>query len=851
MADPEGQIEEFDETPDEITDTDDGGAIVQLDEGQDAQVADETEFYSNIADELDQNDLESLASHLLDKIRYDKDSRKKRDEQYAEGLRRTGLGDDSPGGAKFQGASKVTHPLLTEACIDFSSRAIRELFPADGPVRDYIPGTSTKARVEKAKRKTTYMNWQCKMQMPEFRSELEQLLTQNSLAGVGYLRMVYDGRKRRPVPNFVPVDDVYLPFAASSFYTAERATYVEHITQQEYEYRVREGIYRDVDLIAPSMPPEISKAEKANQKIEGKTQTAYNEDGLRDMYEVMVTAEFEDKYGFAPYRLTIDPDTKKVAAVIRNWEQEDETLEPMYWMSEWPFIPWRGAYPIGFTQIIGQLSAAATGALRALLDTAHINNMPTLLKLKGTNFSGQSLELNVTQITEVEGAIATDDIRKLMMPLPFNQPSPVLFSLLGFLVDAGTGVVKTTFDNLADNANKDLPVGTTMALIEQGMKVYSAIHARLHESMARTLAILHRINRMYLTDDEVLEDTGELIVKRSDFQGPLDVVPVSDPEIFSDVQRFAQMQVIAQRAAMSPLYDPRKVELMILEQTRIPDPESLLLPAPHAQEMNAVNENLAMTLGRPVAAFPDQDHLAHIQVLLDYMQSPVLGSSPVMAPTYLPAALQHLKEHAALWYVNHIYQTVSGAMGAQLGDVMQFKDPQTRTQLDQTLAAASTKVIQQAGQAMQQVPPIIQQAMQLLQQLTPPPQDPSAQTDMAKVQSQERVAGQKIQASLQGSRERMQNDAQIAQFKSRADIEREQARQAAEDARQDKRDQNQMAREGLTQEGENLRTQAETQSRERINTADNQTALSIAEADTLSGHHVRVETGTGLNPGPR
>lgn len=849
MAEKTGEVLNIEEPESDVTDTDDGGAIIRLDD-QRAQVDDEKEFYRNLADELQTPELQMLVQHLLDKVEYDKESRKKRDEQYAEGLKRTGLGDDAPGGAKFQGASRVTHPLLTEACIDFSSRAIRELFPADGPVRDYIPGTPTQARVDKAKRKTRYMNWQCKVQMPEFRSELEQLFTQNSLAGVGYLRVVYDGRKKRPVPSFVPVDDVYLPFAASSFYTAERITYVEYITQQEFEYRVREGIYRNVDNAPPAMEPDTTKAEKANQKIEGKVQSAYNEDGLRAMYEVMVTAELEADYGFAPYRITLDPNTKNVVAVIRNWEQDDKNLQPMFWMSEWPFVPWRGAYPIGFTQMIGPLSAAATGALRALLDTAHINNLPTLLKLKGTNFSGQSLELNVTQITEVEGAIATDDIRKLMMPLPFNQPSPVLFSLLGFLVDAGTGVVKTTFENLAENANKDLPVGTTMALIEQGMKVFSAIHARLHEAMARTLDILHRINRMYLTDEEVLEETGELIVKRTDFQGPLDVIPVSDPEIFSDVQRFAQMQVVAQRAAMSPLYDQRKVELMILEQTRIPDPESLLLPSPKPEQMNQVNENLAMTLGRPVAAFPDQDHLAHIQVLLDYMQSPVLGSSLVIAPTFMPAALQHLKEHLTLWYVSHVYEFVSGAMGAELGDAMKHRDPQTRAELDRTLAAASSQAIQQAGRTFGAVPPIIQKAMQLLEQIQPQPPDPKVQADMAKIASQEKIAQQKIQASMQGSQQRTQAEAQIAQFRSRSDMEREQMRQTAENERLRQREQGQMARTGVQQQAENARKAQELQTRERINTQDNQTALTIAEAETLSQEHVDVETGTGINPNP-
>jgi hypothetical protein len=845
----DGEVVELEEDRPDVEDTDDGGAIVKVEE-QDAQVDDEKEFYRNISEEIESSALNALAVQLVEKIRYDKESREKRDKQYEEGLRRTGLGDDAPGGASFQGASRVVHPMLTEACVDFSSRAIRELFPPEGPVKSYIPGTTTKARAEKAKRKTKYMNWQCTQQMPEFRTELEQLLTQNPLAGVAYIRMVPDGRRRRPVPSFVPVDDVYLPYAASSFYTAERITYVEHITQQEYDYRVREGIYRNIDITPPSDTPELTKAAKANEKIEGKDAPSYNEDGLRQMCEVCVSAELEDEYGFAPYRISLDPDRSKIAAVVRNWEQDDDTLEAMFWMAEFPFVPWRGAYPIGLSHMIGSLSGAATGALRALLDSAHINNLPTLLKLKGTNFSGQSLELNVTQVTEVEGAIATDDIRKLMMPVPFNPPSATLFQLLGFLVDAGKGVVQTTFEKISDQSSQNMPVGTTLALIEQGMKVFSAIHARLHNAMARTLQILHRINRMYLTDEEVRDETGELLVKRSDFEGPLDVVPVSDPQIFSDIQRFTQMQVVSDRAKQNPLYDQRAVELMILSQSRIPDAERLLVPAPKPEELNAVNENLALTLQRPVAAFPDQDHLAHLQVHLDYLSSPVLGQLPVIAPTFIPGVLGHIKEHVALWYVSYVYEMVSGEMKQDLGEVMKIRDKDTRAELDRTLAAASHAAIEAAKSALSSLPAVIQRAQAILQQLTPPPQDPLAQTEMAKIQSQSQTAREKLQAHSQEIAQSLASTAQEADKKRQFEMLKEQQRLQA-NAQHDQLTQKLITmREADAEQNENIRTAAELEARERMNTADNITALTIAEAETITDTKTALETGTGINPTP-
>jgi hypothetical protein len=833
----------------EPVDTDDGGAIVTMAQGR--EVEEEEEFYRNIADDLDQNELDALCVELLQKIDYDKESRKKRDKQYEEGLKRTGLGDDAPGGAGFQGASKVVHPMLTEACVDFSSRAIRELFPAEGPARDYIPGEPTKARVLKAKRKTKYLNWQCKVQMQEFRSELEQLLTQTPLAGVGYMRIVYDAQKKRPVPSFVPVDDVYLPYAASSFYTAERTTYVEYITEYEYEKRIAEGMYRDIDVTPPGTPPEITKAEKANQKIEGKQEEVYNTDGLRTMYEVMAHAELEEDEDLVPYRISIDPNGKKITAVVRNWEQTDDTQQPMFWMSEWPFVPWRGAYPIGLTHMIGSLSGAATGSLRALLDAAHISNIPTLLKLKGTNFSGQSLELNVTQVTEIEGGIATDDVRKLLMPLPFNPPSATLFSLLGFLVDAGKGVIQTTFEKFSDNASANMPVGTTLAMIEQGMTVFSAIHARLHDAMARTLGILHRINRMYLTDDAVRDETGELMVKRSDFEGPLDVIPVSDPEIFSDIQRFAQMQVVAQRAQMNPLYDQRKVELMILQQTRIPEAENLLVPAPTAEPMNAVNENLAMTFGRPVAAFPDQDHLAHIQVLLDYMTSPVFGQLPIIAPSYLPAALQHLTEHVGLWYVNHVYESLSAELRQDLGNLMKFRDPETRKQLDATLAAASSETVAAAQKTFSSLPAVIQRAQQMLQAFGPSiPPDPKAAATIAAKQMDQQTAREKIQARTNEVQLTLAADAQRDAQRSQGDAQRDAMKQQQEDRRTQMIQQQLTMREASQQENETERQDSEMAARERMNTADNVTALTIAEAETLADNKAAVETGTGLNPNP-
>jgi hypothetical protein len=824
-----GEMFELPDEVSEIEDTEDGGAIVRFEE--ESEESAELEFYANLAETLPEGEMDDLAQSLLGLVSKDKEARKKRDEQYEEGIRRTGLGDDAPGGAQFQGASRVVHPMLTEVCVDFSARAIKELFPAAGPVKDYIVGDPTADKVTKAARKSQYMNWQLTQQMPEFRAELEQLLTQVPLGGAQYLKLSWDSGKRRPVPLFIGIDDIYLPYAATNFYSAERKTHVQYVTEIEYRQRIRSGMYRDVDLAPTTMEPDISKSEKANNKIEGRDDSAYDVDGLRTIFEIYVISDIEDKYGLAPYIVSLDKTTGKVLSIYRNWREEDDTLEEMQWIIEFPFVPWRGAYPIGIPQMIGGLSAAATGALRALLDSAHIANFPGMLKLKGGREGGQSERIDPTEVKEIEGGAFSDDIRKIAMPLPFNQPSETLFRLLGFLIESGKGVVRTTMENITDS-NANVPVGTQLSRIEQGMMVFSAIHARLHDAMGRTLKVLHRLNAMYLEDEEVKEELGELIVRRSDFEGPMDIVPVSDPNIFSEAQRYAQVQALAQRAiALPQIYDLRKVEERILDQLKIPNAKDLLVPAPKPKEMNAVNENIAATLGRPLSAFPEQDHLAHIQVHLDYLTSPVLGGGVLMSGTYIPVILNHLKEHIALWYANHVFEVASSAMGRDISEVQREKsNPELKRSFDQMLAAASQRVVPDAAKAFSAIPQIVQQAMQVMQQMQGMgPQDPKTAAQMAETQRKA--------AADQGLLQIKQAELQLETQKSQAGTQEQAAKmqQAAQ-------------REVLKQDRLDQRQAAELQVKMVTNREDNQTAKEIAAAEVLTGEKVGVSTGTGINP---
>ena len=809
-----GEVVELEDETSDVEDTEDGGAIVRMENEKEAAL--QQEHFANIVEEVDASELKTAVSDLLEKIENDKEAREKRDKQYEEGLRRTGLGDDAPGGAQFTGANKVVHPMLVEACVDFSARFMKEIFPPTGPVKSKILGEQEKEKVDKARRKAEFMNWQCTEQMPEFRSELEQLSTQLPLGGGQYMKLMWNPQWKRPHSEFIAIDDIYLPFAATNFYSAERKTHVQYVTKMEFNRRVNSGMYRDVDVGMPE-DPEFSKSEQANQKIEGKKDVAYNEDGLRTIFEVYTHLDFGD--GVEPYIISIDKSSGKALALYRNWEPDDEQRRELDWIVEFPFVPWRGAYPIGLTHMIGGLSGAATGALRALLDSAHIQNIPTLLKLKGGP-NGQTLNLDPTTVAEIEGGALIDDIRKLVMPMPFNPPSAVLFQLLGFLVDAGKGVIQTSFEKLSE-ANPNMPVGTTMAMIEQGMVVFSSIHSRLHNSMARVFRILHRINSAYLTEEILAAYENGLEVAPEDFDSPLDVIPVSDPAIFSETQRFAQVQALMQRSAMMPgMYDQRKVEEMFLRAMKIPE-NDVLVPDPGRDDVDPVSENVAAAMGRPVYVLPKQDHIAHLKTHVAFLKSPLFGSNPAITPTYLYPIAIHLRDHLLNYYLVEAHEAVSKASGQQL--IQEEGEAQAAVILQ-----VQQFIEQQLGGFAQELAQITQAAEQFKPQ---PPMPPDSSLQVAQISAQVQ------QVALQ---QRAQETQQKLQLQQQTEA------QKLADRQQDR--QTDMQQEELRQMSENERTAAEIASRERMNTSDNDTAMRLAAAEITSGEKFSVSTGTGINP---
>jgi hypothetical protein len=353
------------------------------------------------------------------------------------------------------------------------------------------------------------------------------------------------------------------------------------------------------------------------------------------------------------------------------------------------------------------------------LDSAHINNAATLLKLKGGKVSGQSQEVEVTQVVEIEGAPGVDDVRKLAMPMPFNPPSPVLFELLGWLTNAAKGVVTTAEEKIAD-VNSNTPVGTTQALIEQGAAVFSAIHARLHESQGRVLKVLGRIDRWYLDDMRRGEVVEDLDITREDFARSTDVIPVSDPHIFSETQRMAQTQAVMSIMEKNPdLFNRKAVIQRFLKQIKVPGINEIMLDSPPKVKMDAASENVGMAIGQSATAYEEQDHLGHIQTHLDFAKSPLFGGSPTIAPVFLPKVVDHIKQHLVLWYLNRMNGYVNKSLGHQMDDYELEKDPK---QLDKLFALASQHVEIDADETLKGILPVIDQIVQGLQKYKPQPQ---------------------------------------------------------------------------------------------------------------------------------
>ena len=745
---------------DDAFEAQDDGSYIVHDETKEGPEPD-GDFDDNLAEYLLPEDyLTSLGSELCELIEADKEARKDRDKQYAEGIKRTGLDAKKHVGADFDGASSVTHPMLAKGCIDFASRAIKELFPSSGPVRTQIVGKQTEIKLERAERKKTYMNYQLTAQVPEHRPEFEKMLSQLPLGGSQYKRWWWDEKLGRPRTQAVYIDNMFLPFDQNDFYTTPRLTHREFIGLTEYEARIDSGLYRDVDASKQGDTPERSEADKQARDVEGVTDdssSAYDAaGGTREVYTVYADLEVpgDPLAGgeAAPYIVHIEEHSDKVVGMYRNWAEADKRRLRLHWIVEYNFIPWRGAYAVGLAHLIGSMAVSSTGALNALLDSAHISNFPGGLKLKGGRATGQSIQVNATELQELEAPPGVDDIRKLVMGFPFNGPSAVLYNLLEWLTQQAEIVVSTASEKIAD-AGANMPMGTALALIEGGSTNFSAIHARLHHSARKELEILHRLDATYLNDQEVVQELGDLVVYRADFQGPLDVLPVSDPNIFSEAQRYAQLQAVLQLESMprfSPFFKPEKLLVRALRLLQVPYADDIAnLPA-DPQRLPAVDEN-AMAADDDstgvLKAYEDQDDLAHLTSHVMFMTSPILGANPLIGATALPKLLKHCKEHLVAYYTKHHKAAAEAFMGIATAQGMHI----TQAQADQQGHALADRAIAQALSTV--VAPGLAKAMQLMQQFAPKP--PADGNTIATLASQEKQVQMRLAAEQAKSQQEL------------------------------------------------------------------------------------------------
>ncbi len=701
----------------------DGSFIV---ENEAPQVSEPQAFDSNLALSLSASKLDALGLELCDLIEQDILDRAKRDKQYKDGLKRTGMDPDAqdPGGADFEGASNVVHPMLSTSCVDFAARAIKELFPPNGPVKTTIvgevdiapgpmnvgamaPGTDKNhpemqagmvaqplpydEKLVLAEQKRDFLNWELIDGIPEYRAELEQLLTQLPLGGSQYLKLYFDPTYGRIRAEFVPIDEFVLPYSASSLASALRATHIQRITEQCLKERIQSGFYADTSLTAPGSVPEPTATGKQNERIEGKTEPSENEDGLQDVFECHASLALEDEVS-RPYVVSLSREDRKILAVYRNWDESDQSYQRLDWFVEFVFIPWRGAVGVGLPHLIGGLSRAATGALRALLDSGMINNFPGAIKLKSPRGNAQNIQLQATGVSEIDAPAGVDDVRKAIMGLPFNPPSPVLFQLLDWVTNTANQVIATTSEQLSQVGDRT-PVGTTMMLAEQGAATYSAIHARLHFSQYRALQIICRLNAIYSTDQDQIRALGKVLFPKEAFQSTKDIAPVSDPNIFSDAQRYGQNQAVLQLAQQTPNLPWNMLEVgrNTLRTLKVPNIDAILPlpPQPFTNDLAFLEHQPALE-GKQLTTAPQQNHFQHIQEHLMFIMDPVFGAAnPATPPSPgWPALLAHAQRHLLDMYVQMKQQAMQIAMQTYQQQMMQtYQQQMMQMMLQQQLSA--------------------------------------------------------------------------------------------------------------------------------------------------------------------
>jgi len=648
------------ENPDSVSvETEDGGMIIDFDPQAEKQNA-YAGFYENLAEYIDEDVLQGIGSDLCSAFDADKESRKEWEESYTKGLDQLGLKVEERT-QPWDGACGVFHPMLSEAVIKFQSQAISEIFPAKGPVRTQIVGKITEDKTKQAERVKDYLNYLLTYEMKEYRTETEKMLFHLPLAGSAFRKVYYDPNLERPCGHFVPAEDMVVNYGAADLETCERATHVMKKSNNDLRKMQVSGYYRDVS-VPDSAPSGSDIAEKYNE-MTGE-QDSYSYDNRHTILEMQVNldlAGFEDEVngeatGIAlPYIVTIDYPSGTILSVRRNYLENDAKKEKRNHFVHYQYLPGIGFYGFGLIHLIGGLSKSATSILRQLVDAGTLSNLPGGLKARGLRIKGDDTPIMPGEFRDVDvpGGAIKDNITFL----PYKEPSGTLYQLLGTIVEEGRRFASINDMKISD-MNNQAPVGTTLALIERNMKVMSAVQARLHASMRREFDILVDIVKDFTDPSYPYAESDEESIKRDDFDRRIDVLPVSDPNAATMAQRIMQYQAAMQLAQSAPqMYNLPELHRQMLEVLGIKDADEIVPTEDDIKPVDPVTAVQNIINGKPVKAFPYQDHDAHIQTVMSANTNPeiieIVQQSP-NAPVIQAQGMGYVTEHLSLKYRKQI-----------------------------------------------------------------------------------------------------------------------------------------------------------------------------------------------------
>jgi len=640
------EIEKVQPGETEITEMEDGSVDVNFDP-ESLRQSQATDFNANLADFVDERELGYLASTLYQNYQDYKSSRKDWEKSYTQGLELLGFKYENRT-EPFAGASGATHPVLAEAVTQFQALAYKELLPANGPVRTQIIGVQTPEKTQQSNRVKDFMNYQLMDQMKEYEPEFDQMLFYLPLAGSAFKKVYYDDLLERAVSKFVPADDLIVPYTATSLDDAEAIIHRIKISENELRKQQVAGFYRDVELKAGN--DNLTDVEKKELELEGTVKTGRDDD-VFTLLECHVNLDLE---GFEdvgpdgeptgiklPYILTIEENSREILSIRRNYEQNDPKKSKIQYFVHFKFLPGLGFYGFGLIHMIGGLSRTATSALRQLLDAGTLSNLPAGFKQRGIRIRDDAQAIQPGEFRDVDAP--GGNIRDAFMTLPFKEPSATLLQLMGVVVNAGQ-----RFASIADlqvgDGNQQAAVGTTVALLERGSRTMSAIHKRIYSALKNEFRILSRVFRLYLPAEYPYDVVGgQKMIKQSDFDDRVDILPVADPNIFSQTQRISLAQTELQLAMSNPqMHNLYQAYRNMYEAIGVKDVDTVLIRPQPPQPKDPALEHIDALAGKPFQAFPGQDHRAHMTAHLNFMATNMARNNPIVMASLEKNIFEHI-----------------------------------------------------------------------------------------------------------------------------------------------------------------------------------------------------------------